>query len=385
MLFPESGGPAVDRLANQILVLYKENRCIGKANLDWQFDRYNRIKLGGEFTQYHIDSYSAPADSQAFSDVYREKPIRWNAFVEDRLDLGDVVVVGGVRYDCYETRARPVGRLPPDLDQSGVRSGNPEAFFTNDSLFPKDKSHDYMSPHVQVSFPVTERTNFRLSYAHQVQAPDFGVMLQGINTDLDDHQHQQLLRHRPRLRPHHHVRVRRPARVQRRHGARHRGVQQGQPVQRRRPPGLALRSAPGQQPRTSGSSPTPTSAIPAGIDVRLDRRFGNFFNGTLAYTYPAGQEHRLRPGHLSRLRLPGPERGVRRQPAAAPGHSPTDFSRPHNLALAAALNFPDDWQAGLDRRDRSCRTSACRHLPLHQRPPYTRCAGRGRRDVVSGR
>ena len=37
---------------------------------------------------------------------------------------------------------------------------------------------------MQVSFPVTDRTNFRLSYSHQVQAPDFGLLLGGINIDL---------------------------------------------------------------------------------------------------------------------------------------------------------------------------------------------------------
>ena len=48
----------------------------------------------------------------------------------------------------------------------------------------RDQSHGYLSPHVQVSFPVTDRTNFRLSYSHQVQAPDFGLLLGGINIDL---------------------------------------------------------------------------------------------------------------------------------------------------------------------------------------------------------
>src|SRR5688500_20265105 len=43
----------------------------------------------------------------------------------------------------------------------------------------RDRSHGYLSPHVQVSFPVTDRTNFRLSYSHQVQAPDFGLLLGG--------------------------------------------------------------------------------------------------------------------------------------------------------------------------------------------------------------
>ena len=50
VLFPESGGPAGSSRFAQTLVLYRENRYIGKANLDWQFDRYNRLKLGGEFT-----------------------------------------------------------------------------------------------------------------------------------------------------------------------------------------------------------------------------------------------------------------------------------------------------------------------------------------------
>jgi hypothetical protein len=35
-----------------------------------------------------------------------------------------------------------------------------------------------------VSFPVTDRTNFRLSYAHQVQSPDGNSVFQGKNNDL---------------------------------------------------------------------------------------------------------------------------------------------------------------------------------------------------------
>ena len=39
-----------------------------------------------------------------------EKPVRWNAFLEDRLDLGDVVLVGGLRYDWFHSKAMPAGR-----------------------------------------------------------------------------------------------------------------------------------------------------------------------------------------------------------------------------------------------------------------------------------
>ena len=51
-------------------------------------------------------------------------------------------------------------------------------------LYVPDQSFDYISPRVQVAFPVTERTNFRLSYAQSVQTPDFALVLGGINTDI---------------------------------------------------------------------------------------------------------------------------------------------------------------------------------------------------------
>ena len=126
-----------------------------------------------------MNPYSSGLTSQAFSDAYHEKPTRWNAFIEDRLDLGDVVLVGGLRYDWYKTGAsRPyytdsLGNrswFPADLDHARVRR---RRTLDGRCVAWPDKSHNYLSPHVQVSFPVTERTNFRLSYAHQVQAPDF--------------------------------------------------------------------------------------------------------------------------------------------------------------------------------------------------------------------
>ena len=52
------------------------------------------------------------------------------------------------------------------------------------TIFRADQSHDYLSPHIQVSFPVTRQTNFRLSYAHQVQAPDFALVYAGLNSDV---------------------------------------------------------------------------------------------------------------------------------------------------------------------------------------------------------
>jgi outer membrane receptor for ferrienterochelin and colicin len=383
VLFPESGGPAgSERYANR-LILYRENRLIGKANLDWQFDRYNRLKLGGEFTHYKIDSYSSSLESQAFSDFYKEKPIRYNVFAEDRLDLGDVVVVGGLRYDYYNSRARRWADFPRISTHPLFDPNDPDAFFTNDSLFPKDKSHNYLSPHIQVSFPVTERTNFRLSYAHQVQAPDFGVVLQGINTDLATTNTNNFYG----------ADLDFGRTITFEFGVRHAFSDD-----------MVLDIAAYNKDNLSNAAGRLVSLFDPlrgnnqniriitnadfgntrGVDVRLDRRFGNLFNGTLAYTFQQAKNTGSDPNTYLDFgsRVLNQVSGGNQPPPQA--MLPTDFSRPHNLAIAAALNFPNDWSQG------SIVGSVLENVGLFATfrytsgTPYTRCDSDADQTVVSG-
>jgi len=384
VLFPEGGGPASSQLWSETLILYREDRYIGKANLDWQFDRYNRLKLGGEYTRYSLTSYSHILDSQAFSDFYKEKPIRYNVFLEDRLDLGDVVVVGGLRYDRYDTRARRWNNYPRISTNPLYDPNNPDAFFTNDSLFPRDKAHHYLSPHIQVSFPVTDRTNFRFSYAHQVQAPDFGVSLQGINTDIattntNNFYGSDLDFGRS---------------ITFEFGIRHAFSDD-----------MVLDVAAYNKDNLSNAAGRLVSRLDPlrgteqnirvitnadfgntrGIDVRLDRRFGNYFNGTLAYTYQEAKNTGSDPDTYLDFgsRVLNQVSGGNQPPPQA--ILPTDFNRPHNLALAGALNFPNDWHRG------SALGSVLQNVGLFATfrytsgTPYTSCSPNvGDEDVVSG-
>jgi hypothetical protein len=360
--FPEAGGPSSVTAAGGIigkLILYKENRALAKANLDWQVDRYNRVKVGGEFTRYDIFSYAHDLDGQSFSDVYHEKPIRWNAFIEDRLDLGDVVVQGGVRYDVYDTRAsRPYlldttstsatfGQyipFPRTNSYTGTVASGPLA--GQELLqFRPDETHSYLSPHIQVSFPVTERTNFRLSYAHQVQSPDFGVMLQGINTDLsitntNNFYGSDLDFGRT---------------ITFEFGVRHAFNDD-----------MVLDIAAYNKDNLSNAAGRLVSRFDPfrknnqnlrfmtnadfgntrGIDLRIDRRFGNLFNGTLSYTFQDAKNTGSDPDTYldfgSRV-LNAVSGGNQPPPQAI---LPTDFSRPHTLSGAFSLNFPGDWRSG---------------------------------------
>ena len=348
--FGESGGPANGGSFPTRLSLYKENRYIGKAKLDWQADRYNRLNIGGEFTRYSIDNYTFRLQDKFFSDAYREKPIRWNAYAEDRLDLGDVVVVGGLRYDYYDTRAsRPFATdtlgntyaFPRISSMPGFDQANPT------SLFKRDKSHNYLSPHIQVSFPVTDRTNFRLSYSHQVQTPDFALLLGGINTDLGNTNTNQVFGSDLDF----------GKTITFEFGIRHAFSDD-----------MVLDVAAYNKDIVSDPAARLVTLFdPAlgrdndfriltnldfgnvrGLDVRLDRRFGNFFNGTVSYSYQQAKNTGSDPftyvNYGSRIvNQVGGNNGAQPPPQ---GYLPTDNSRPHTLASAFSVTFPGDWRRG---------------------------------------
>jgi hypothetical protein len=83
-----------------------------------------------------------------------------------------------------------------------------------------------------------------------------------------------------------------------------------------------------------------------GVDVRLDRRFGNYFSGTLAYTFQQAKNTGTDP--LTYIGF-----GSRIVSALAGGNTPppqailaTATNRPHTVAFAGRLSLPPDWKQG---------------------------------------
>jgi hypothetical protein len=122
-----------------------------------------------------------------------------------------------------------------------------------------------------------------------------------------------------------------------------------------------------------------------GIDVRLDRRFGNYFNGTVAYTYQNSKNTGSDPDTYLDF-------GSRVLNQVSGGNQPppqailqTDFNRPHNLALAGALNFPNDFLRGRALGAVLQNVGLFATFRYTSGTPYTPCAvGVGDEDMVSG-
>jgi hypothetical protein len=376
----ESGGP------EDVLRLYRERRYLGRALLDAQLGRYNRLKAGGEFVRYSIDRYQSLLMSiDVIGDVYLEDPQRWNLFAENRLDLGDVVLVGGLRFDAYDSRAERPYQL--DADSASPTFGqyrfgwDPEYQGDLDgkplTIYRPDRTHGYLSPRIQVSFPVTARTNVRLSYSHEVQTPDFAAILFGVNvaflgSDLD---FGKTIVYEFGVR----------------HAFSEDMVLDLAAYNRDNLSNIAARLIPVVDPFTgqqTGSDQRLTNADfgnTRGVDLRLDRRFGAFFNGTLGYTYQTANSTASDPftnqtsGLAALLSLAG---NIGPPPQAI---LPTTFSRPHTLAGAMSLAVPAGWRAGTVLGKLASGVGLYGTFRYASGTPYTPCsAAAGNESALSG-
>ncbi len=356
-----------------------ETRMLGKANLDWQVDRYNRVKIGGEYTQYELDTYSVGAASQGFSDIWKASPVRYNLFAEDRLDLGDVVLVGSLRYDYYKLGGEKWKDFPRISSWPG---------FTPDSLesrLEEYPSHSYVSPHIQVAFPVTDRTNFRLSYGQQVQTPDFATMLFGSNTDLATSNTNQ----------NYGTDLDFGKTILFEFGVRHAFsddmVFDVTVFNKDNLANAAGRLLFPIDPRT-GAPGNVRATVNAdfgntrGIDMRIDRRIGNIFNGALAYTYQDARNTGSDPYSYINFgaRITSAVTGSPISPPQAA--QPVAYSRPHSLAAQAAFTFPADFAEGSVIGAIMSRGGIYATARYSSGTAYTRCdpSLEGEQNIISG-
>lgn len=143
-----------------------------RAAVDWQVNRHNRLKLGGEYFDIDISRYLANDLANAsFAQIWVEQPKRQSLYAQDRLDLGDLVVEAGLRFDRFDPNSNfPV--TPGYFDLDDPSSYAPAPVRTS------------LSPRLGVSFPVTVNSTFRLSYGHFTQLPDLNEYYRGKNIDF---------------------------------------------------------------------------------------------------------------------------------------------------------------------------------------------------------
>jgi hypothetical protein len=350
------GGPAMG----------DEGRLTGRANFDWQMNRYNRVRFGGDFVKTKIKEFNSGLTSEIFMNSYIVSPMRFGLYASDRIDLGDVVIDLGLRYDRMDTKIQ-YPRSPGRVFTDPLRSGSlATAFTAEDTVMAQNcaaalaaadttawstcnyftaKPRGILAPSIRVSFPVTDRTGFRLSYAHQVQTPSFGLLASAVNNDLaftntNDFFGRDLAFGKT---------------IMFEFGIRHAFsddmVLDISAYNKDKVADVTGRLTQVYDPfkgerQTINLYTNADFGNVRGVDVKLDRRIGQLFQGTIVYTFQSARTTGSDPNeYLNTIsRQISSVTGDRAPPPQA--LLPSADNRTHTIAGNMALNFPHGWRSG---------------------------------------
>jgi hypothetical protein len=197
-----------------------ERRWYFSATADWQMNRFNRLWLGGDITKAKAELVTVPLYSGTLSPQSYE-PTRAGVYLQDRLDIGDVVLEGGLRWEYFDptglfprvpgyvfnvpdslkadfvrlrSGTEPIlDRLEPNSDCGGAATApdrtRPDGTVVCKNNFIGAQVRNTFSPRLAVSFPVTATSTFRFSYSHNTQVPALtgtGALLSATSTPGSD-------------------------------------------------------------------------------------------------------------------------------------------------------------------------------------------------------
>jgi hypothetical protein len=141
-----------------------------KGDLTYNLKKTHEFKTGIEIRQNYLSRRynSLPWASDPFYDLYDLKPRNAAAYIQDRIDLDDLVIRAGLRLDYLD----------------------PEAYYLRDYTDKEDTNHVQaalkykLSPRLGVSFPFSEHTKFRFSYGHFFQTPAYRYLFETISEHI---------------------------------------------------------------------------------------------------------------------------------------------------------------------------------------------------------
>ncbi len=122
------------------------------------------------FNNYGYDPFGNEVDNGPFR---ARHPILASGYVEDRLEVKDMILNVGLRYDYINMDSWALkDPKKPSIDN--------QRHVIPDSSLGEGSTFSYLSPRIGLSFPVTDRTVFHLQYGKFVQSPSLDIAYKGI-------------------------------------------------------------------------------------------------------------------------------------------------------------------------------------------------------------
>ncbi len=198
---------------------YEDRYVAMKSNYLYQVDKHHQLKAGVDLflhtvrflddifvdgSRYHFNGIGWRLDGPNIVSVAEDdledgllgpaRPVFFAAYAQDKIEYEGLVVRGGLRYDLFNSGAKavknfedPLGQRDPDqVGQFTDANGNglpDERELWAGRIGPEDygpsKGDHRISTRLSVSFPISERTQFRLSYGQFFQQPNLEFLYSG--------------------------------------------------------------------------------------------------------------------------------------------------------------------------------------------------------------
>jgi outer membrane receptor protein involved in Fe transport len=168
------------------------NFLIGKVDYTWQVNKSNYVEAGVE-GQINELKFGPPGQlistggvlqpkeidpiDPRFKKVETYKPVQGAAYIQDRIELGDLVVRAGLRYEYFD----PQAYVPSNLQNpANTISGVPG------SVLVKSKIKHTLAPRLGFGFPLTDKSALHFSYGHFYQMPRYSALYENANYQVLD-------------------------------------------------------------------------------------------------------------------------------------------------------------------------------------------------------
>lgn len=163
------------------------NTTLLKADIQSQVNQANLVKVGIE-GRYHTMDYrdrtvvvlnEGEANREQFAvdnGTYRYNPWEFSAYAQNKLEIGDLVINAGLRFDYFNANA-PVLADPSapgvlEITTEGTQVVAPEGILTD------APARTQLSPRLGLAFPISEGGVFHVSYGWFFQRPAFERLYQ---------------------------------------------------------------------------------------------------------------------------------------------------------------------------------------------------------------
>jgi len=160
-----------------------------KFNFDftYQVNNVNQIKFGA---QYNVDDveyevFRAERDSYDNVDKYDAQPTNINVYLQDKIEIEDMIVNIGVRFESYNAKVDYfVNPGEAVVLHNALYGTNPmKGVFTGDKQ--SSEAQSFIMPRIGISYPLSDTGVFHFNYGHFYQYPEYDALYRHINMPVE--------------------------------------------------------------------------------------------------------------------------------------------------------------------------------------------------------